>query len=113
MSKSEAENRFAAAWAQQVPDSVAPAPLREFRFHPEREWRFDFAWPDAKLALELEGVGVSKGMGRHQRLPGMREDCEKYNEAVRLGWRMLRFMSADKADVLQWVEYVVEVMHYV
>lgn len=114
MSKSVAEQRFSMAWALNVPHAVAAAPVREFRFHPEREWRFDFAWPDAKLAVELEGVGTgSKGKGRHQRLPGMREDCEKYNEAVRLGWRVLRFMSADKAEVLQWVEYVVEVMHYV
>lgn len=29
-----------------------PAPEREYRFDPERRWRFDFAWPDQMLAVE-------------------------------------------------------------
>lgn len=28
---------------------------REYRFAPKRLWRFDFAWPELALALEIEG----------------------------------------------------------
>src|SRR5690606_39740371 len=40
-----------------------PEPVREYRFHPERRWRFDFAWPDLRVAAEVEG-GIHIG-GRH------------------------------------------------
>lgn len=64
------------------------APIPEYRFHPERRWRFDFAWPDHLVALEVEG-GVWSG-GRHTRPRGFLADIEKYNAATTLGWRVLR-----------------------
>lgn len=66
-----------------------PEPMREYRFAPPRRWRFDFAWPDRLLAVEVEG-GTWAG-GRHTRGSGFRADCEKYDEAALLGWRVLRF----------------------
>lgn len=63
---------------------------REFAFHPVRGWRFDFAWPDALVALEIEG-GVFSG-GRHSRGAGIREDMTKYNEAQLLGWMVIRVL---------------------
>jgi very-short-patch-repair endonuclease len=66
-------------------------PLEEYRFHPKRRWRFDFAWPQRRLAVELEG-GIFVH-GRHVRARGYDNDCEKYNEAQLLGWRVLRFTS--------------------
>jgi very-short-patch-repair endonuclease len=69
-----------------------PEPVREYRFHPSRKWRFDFAWPAAMLAVEVEGG--SWIAGRHVRGRGFEADCEKYNAAVLLGWRILRFTSA-------------------
>ena len=68
-----------------------PEPEREYRFHPERRWRFDFAWPKIKLAAEIEG-GTWKN-GRHNRHKGFEGDCEKYNEAAILGWTVLRFTT--------------------
>lgn len=65
-----------------------PAPVVEHRFHTERKWRFDYAWPDAKVAIEVEG-GVWTG-GRHTSSAGFIKDIEKYNAAARLGWRVLR-----------------------
>jgi very-short-patch-repair endonuclease len=61
----------------------------EYRFHPERRWRFDFAWPSKKIAVEIEG-GTWSG-GRHTTGAGFEKDCEKYNAAVMLEWRVLRF----------------------
>jgi very-short-patch-repair endonuclease len=66
-----------------------PDPYREYRFHPERKWRFDFAWPDQKLAAEVEG-GIWTG-GAHTRGKHFNSDCEKYNAAALAGWRVLRF----------------------
>ena len=63
--------------------------VREHRFHPKRRWRFDFAWPERRLAVEVEGGTWSQG--RHTRGQGFAADCEKYNAAALLGWRVLRF----------------------
>jgi len=65
-----------------------PPPVPEHRFHPERRWRFDYAWPDSKIALEVEG-GTWIG-GRHSTGAGMQADMAKYNEAAALGWRLIR-----------------------
>lgn len=60
----------------------------EFRFHGTRRWRFDFALPTFKVAIEVEG-GVWTA-GRHTRPRGFLGDIEKYNAAAALGWRVLR-----------------------
>ena len=68
-------------------------PEREFMFHPTRKWRFDFAFPKQKIAVEIEGVTGGMG-GRHQRRSGLEGDAYKYNAAVLLGWRVLRYTPA-------------------
>ena len=69
-----------------------PEPVREYKFAPDRKWRFDFSWPDRKLAVEVEG-GVWSG-GRHTRGSGYVNDMTKYNRANLLGWCVLRFDTA-------------------
>jgi very-short-patch-repair endonuclease len=66
-----------------------PAPEREYRFHPTRMWRFDFAWPAQRIAVEVEG-GVYVG-GRHTRGRGFVNDCTKLNAAAAMGYRVFRF----------------------
>lgn len=61
---------------------------REFRFHPVRKWRFDYAVPEHKVALEVEG-GVWTG-GRHTSSKGFLKDIEKYNTATVMGWKVVR-----------------------
>jgi hypothetical protein len=73
----------------QVQLAGLPAPQREFIFHKKRKWRFDLAWPDLLIAVEIEG-GIWTG-GRHVRGEGYEGDCEKYNEAQLAGWMVLRF----------------------
>ena len=67
--------------------------VKEFRFHPVRLWRFDYAIPEHKIALEVEG-GVWTG-GRHTSSVGFLKDMEKYNTATLMGWRVLRTTPDD------------------
>ncbi len=62
--------------------------VKEFKFHPVRKWRFDYAIPEHKIALEVEG-GVWTG-GRHTSSVGFMKDMEKYNTATLMGWRVFR-----------------------
>lgn len=63
-------------------------PTLEHRFFAERRWRFDYAWPARRVALEVEG-GVWTG-GRHTHPSGFIKDMEKYNKATELGWCVFR-----------------------
>ena len=67
-----------------------PEPVPEYRFAPPRRWRFDWCWPELKLALEQDGVLPGQG-GRHQRMLGFEKDIEKLNEAALRGWAVIRF----------------------
>lgn len=65
-----------------------PKPVQELMFHPTRKWKFDFAWPDHKIALEVEGgIWIQGG---HSRGKGYKKDMSKYNQAAVLGWTVLR-----------------------
>lgn len=79
--------------AHQLLAAGAPPFVREHRFAHPRRWRFDFAWPRRKLAVEVEGLTVAGG--RHQRISGYRKDLEKYNAATLAGWRVLRVSTRD------------------
>lgn len=73
-----------------------PVPVVEYRFDLIRKWRFDFAWPEFKTAVEQEGGTFVNG--RHNRPRGYSSDCEKYNCAQMLGWRVFRFTADMIAD---------------
>lgn len=67
----------------------------EYRFHPVRRWRFDYAIPDIKLAVEYHGHAgfVGKGASGHSTIKGLTNDCEKMNSAIAAGWRVLAFTA--------------------
>ena len=83
------ENEFA-LWLRSDEADGIPEPIAEYRFHATRRWRFDFAWPDQRVAVEIEGVLHSEGGGRHQRVKGFLADCEKYEAALLDGWQVYR-----------------------
>jgi hypothetical protein len=68
--------------------SGLPRPIPEFRFARPRKWAFDFAFPEQKVAVEVEGGIWTRG--RHTRGAGYLADMEKYNRANHLGWRLYR-----------------------
>lgn len=70
----------------------APEPTREHRFHPQRRWRFDLAWVDRKIAVEVQGGVWSQG--KHGRGSGVAKDYEKLNTAQIMGWKVLQFETS-------------------
>lgn len=94
----------AAALAQQLAWANHVGWVRELRFHPTRKWRFDLAHPGSWLAVEVEG-GIWRN-GAHSRGKGFTEDCEKYAEALILGWAVLRVTTdqVKSGQALQWIE---------
>lgn len=68
---------------------------QEHRFHPTRKWRFDYADEQNLIAVEVEGGAWIRG--RHTRGAGYIGDCDKYNTAQLLGWKILRIASVAQA----------------
>lgn len=87
-----AQSELEALLALQIRATGLPTPKTEHMFHVGRKWRFDFAFADHMLAVEVEG-GTWSG-GRHTTGAGFERDTEKYNQAVLDGWRVLRFTGA-------------------
>ena len=92
MSKSALE----ALYAAQIAAVGLPEPVRELRFCDGRGYRFDFAWVSEMLAAEIEGGQWVTGA--HNTGAGLLRDCQKYNTAVLLGWRVLRFPTTMVED---------------
>jgi very-short-patch-repair endonuclease len=93
---------------RQIAAARLPTPETEFRFAAGRRWRFDFAWPGAQVALEIEG-GTWSG-GRHVRGAGFAADAAKYAEATIAGWRVIRVTSSQvrRGDALGWLKRALE-----
>lgn len=104
----EAKPAAKAKAAKPNPEDLFADQCRRFRLPPVvpqlrfakamgRQWRFDFAFPDFLVAVEIEGLVVQKlagqlvVRGRHASIAGIIEDMEKYNTAALLGWTVLRF----------------------
>lgn len=128
---SEYRNRLKKSKSEQLHDKFSfdcrvrrlPAFVPEHRFAKEqlgRQWRFDFAWPEFMVAVEIEGLVIRRqwvaelegsqpierngrivnvksveskcfAMGGHATPEGLQKDIEKYNAAIELGWSVLRF----------------------
>ena len=66
----------------------------EWYFHPERKWRFDYALPELKIAIEIDG-GLFTG-GRHSGGMGQYKDFQKLNSASELGWLVFHYIPDEK-----------------
>lgn len=83
-----------------------PVPVYEHKFHPERKWRFDFAWPEQKVALEIDGGLYING--GHTRGSGRERDYEKDASALGMGWRVMRVSTGqlNSGDAIRWLKKV-------
>lgn len=64
-----------------------PMPTTEYRFDPDRRWRFDYAWIPERVALEVDGGIFVRGA--HTRGARILKTHEKLNRAAALNWRVL------------------------
>jgi very-short-patch-repair endonuclease len=92
------EEKFLALWSR----LGGPLLEREYKFHPRRKWQADFVHVPTLLMVEIEG-GVWM-RGRHNSPRGFIADCEKYNAATLMGWRVLRLTRGHITE-----EYVGEI----
>ena len=83
--------------------------VKELQFHPVRKWRFDYAFPKLKVAIEIDGA-VWK-LGRHNRPKGYIADMEKLNTAASMGWLVLRF-STDERFLLKTRALIKDTVSY-
>lgn len=86
-----------------VNPALASTAVTEHRFMSERRFRFDLAWPQKMVALEVDG-GSWVG-GRHVTPTGFENDCEKQSLAAAWGYRVLHVTPRQIKDgkALTWL----------
>lgn len=103
------ERAFKTLLIQLAPD--LPAPEYEYRFAPPRKWRFDAAFVDAKVAVEINGGRWKAGGGRHN----TPDDYHKMQVAAALGWRVFPVLpeqlTNDPHTVFQLLREALGVKH--
>jgi len=72
---------------------------KEYKFSENRKFRFDYAIPFYKIAIEYEGLMSTKS--RHTTITGYSKDCEKYNLATIEGWKVLRYTALNYGNLEQ------------
>jgi hypothetical protein len=108
MAVSKLESKFLFLWRC----FDGPPLEREYRFHPERKWRADFAHLPSRTLIEVEG-GAWVG-GRHNRGSGFVRDAEKYLEATLSDWRVLRLTERqlEGATLKRLIAYLAKLQGY-
>jgi hypothetical protein len=112
--KQSVNSRWEEEFARQLTEAVIYFE-RQYRFHPDRMWRLDFAIPSHKISIDIQGgsfgrvvvcnhcnrqvmrsrkdgapYAVREG-GGHNTGKGLKNDAEKLNALTVLGWRPLIF----------------------
>jgi len=83
--------------------------IQQYKFHPTRRWRLDFANVASKVALEIDGGEFSNGA--HNRGARMANDYEKRNAAIELGWVVFQLTGAMvNNDPLGWAKRIADVI---
>lgn len=73
-----------------------PQPEAEYEVLGGR-YRVDFAWPEARLAVEVDGYAT------HSSVHAFQENRARQNDLVAAGWTVLRFTWADVRGRHGWV----------
>lgn len=79
--ESALERLFQAYWLSLYPRHP---PIPQIKFHPKRNWLFDFAWPFKKIAVEVQGMGPG-----HCGIVAMTRDYDKHRAAMLLNWQIV------------------------
>ncbi len=87
-------SNFTMILLNRIEKAKLPKPVMEYKFCPDRKFRFDMAYPEEKIGIEIDGSVFA--MGRHTRGVGFINDCRKLNLAATLGWKVLRYADGGK-----------------
>lgn len=80
--------------------------VTEHKFCPERRFRFDIALLEHKIAIEYEGLfNDEHSHSGHTSRSGFLSNCEKYNLATVMGWRLLRY-TANKEQNKDFLSHI-------
>lgn len=74
-----------------------PLPVCEYRAIPKRRFRYDMAWPESRLLVEIQG-GLHMARGGHNTAKGIKRDTEKLNLATLNSWSLFQFTADDIRD---------------
>lgn len=77
---------------EQIKQSGLPEPKRQWKIPEDNRFIFDFAYPDIKLVIEVDG-GIWMKKGAHNTGNAIIRDCKKNNRAVLSGYALLRFTT--------------------
>lgn len=97
------ENRFLEIWQR----LGGPVVTREWKFHPTRKWRFDFALLEKQIAFEVQGGLYDSDKG-HRAFASVQRDYEKFNAAMILGWKVFQLSS----PMLKDAEYMQKLVDF-
>lgn len=92
-------------------DALGIAYEREYRAVPERRFRWDFALPDVRVLVEVQGGIWMRERTGHTSGRGVRRDCEKANLAALHGWRTL-FFTPDMVESGEAIAVIEELLCY-
>lgn len=96
--RKQERSRIEVALELQLKAKRFPKPATEFHFLEDRNFRFDFAWPDRKIAVEVQGT-------QHRIRDRFHADIEKRALALLAGWRVLEVSGRAVRDgrAIQWL----------
>ena len=95
---------FQGIFIEQVLKNLNIEYQKEFKFLKNRKFRFDYAIPFYRIAVEYEGLMSEKS--RHTTITGYSKDCEKYNLATINGWKVLRYTALNYGNLEQDLKYL-------
>ena len=70
--------------------------VQQYKFHPTRRWRLDFADTETLVCVEIDGgeFMTGKKTSAHNRGARRVQDYEKRNSATEMGWAVLQLTGA-------------------
>jgi len=85
--------------AQHIRADNLPRPIRQYQVNPARRWRLDYAWPDLRIACEVDGEV-------HRIKERFHADIEKHAWLVLHGWTLLRVGGREvrSGKAIEWLK---------
>lgn len=90
---------------QMVQSGIIESYETEHQFTKKRKFRFDWFIPCLNLALEYEGIMSDKS--RHTTITGYTGDINKYNLALTLGFKVLRYNALNYQNAYLDIEKII------